>query len=70
MVLPCEINCDIGRSGVDGTSGGDGPTADVHNTYGMAQTPLVRFLVDLLYNKLYNKLCYSNTTVYYGIHER
>jgi len=36
--------------------GGDGPTADVHGKYGMAQTPLVRFIVDLLHDKPYSKL--------------
>jgi len=34
-------------SDVYGTCGGDGPTADVHGTCGMARTPLVRFLVGL-----------------------
>ena len=29
----CDINCDIGQTGVYGTSGGDGSTADVHGTY-------------------------------------
>jgi len=31
----CDINYDSGRSGVYSTSGGDGPTADVHGIYVM-----------------------------------
>ena len=51
MVGECDVNCDSRQTGVYGTSGGDSPTADVHGTYDMAQTPLVRFLVNLLYTK-------------------
>jgi len=41
------LRVQIERSGVDSTAGGYRPTVDVYGTCGMAQTPLVRFLVAL-----------------------
>ena len=47
-IIVIVINCDSGQTGVYGICGDDGPMADVHGTYGVTQTPLVQFLVDLL----------------------
>jgi len=47
-VVECDINCDSAKLVFTAPLGAMGDE-DVHGTYGMAQTPLVRFTVDLLW---------------------